>query len=523
MKLHLLSKTAICLGVVLLAGVAFAQTATVDFSAKSKPTNQMPFFSVGSDRAAIFLRDTHQRDLVALQKSLHFRYLRCHGIFNEEMDVVKRNADGTIAYNWKKVDEFIDRLKKVGIRPFVEFGYMPEALARGKDTVFYYRGNSTPPKSSSEWADLVKNFLLHEIQRFGMKEVRQWFFEVWNEPNLNYFWRGTQQEYFEFYEVTARAVKGVDAKLPVGGPSTAGLGWIKEFLAFCSKKQVPIDFVSSHHYGATQGFVDPDGKSKTILDVRPEALYADLIRARAEIRSSALPNLPFYISEWGPSYSQVDPIHDNYICAAWILDKLQKSRDSVDGMSYWAFSDQFEEGGPQNDPFPGGFGLLNYDGLRKPGFFAYQFLAKLQKNSYQTNDDHLLASKSGDNIALVTWNYTEPRITKPNNPLFHEDIPPTNLPDKVITLRGLRPGSYDVRMTCVGYERNDVHAAYRASGSPKGKGASLPPPIQEKLRAATTGDPLKTDKITVGSDGRASLTVPMRTNDCWLIELSRSL
>ena len=520
MSFHRISKIIIALG---LASTTFAQTtSTVDFAAKPKPTSQMPFFSVGSDRAAIFLRDTHQRDLVALQKSLHFRYLRCHGIFNEEMNVVKRNPDGTIAYNWQKVDKFVDQLKATGLRPFVEFGYMPEALARGKDTVFYYRGNSTPPKSPTEWADLVKNFLLHEIQRFGIKEVRQWFFEVWNEPNLDYFWRGTQKEYFEFYDVTARTVKSVDAKLPVGGPSTAGLGWIKEFLTYCSEKHVPIDFVSSHHYGATQGFVDPDGKSKTILDTRPEALYADLIRAREDIRKSPFPKLPFYISEWGPSYSQVDPIHDNYICAAWILDKLQKSRDSVDGMSYWAFSDQFEEGGPQNDPFPGGFGLLNYDGLRKPGFFAYDFLAKLQKNSYNTNDDHLLASKSGDNLALVTWNYTEPKITKPNNPLFHEDIVPSNLPDKVITLKGLRPGSYVLKMTCMGYERNDVYAAYRALGSPKGKGAGLQLPIQEKLRAATTGQPMKTDKVTVSKDGQATLTVPMRTNDCWLIELTRS-
>lgn len=522
MKLFQTTKNAGALATLLLTCATFAQTSFVDFTGKPKPTSRMPFFSVGSDRAAIFLRDTHQRDLAALQQSLHFRYLRCHGIFNEEMGVVQRDQNGTLSYRWDKVDEFIARLKKVGIRPFVEFGYMPEALARGKDTVFYYRGNSTPPKSMKEWADLVTAFLNHSINNYGLNEVRTWFFEVWNEPNLDYFWRGTKQEYFEFYEATARAVKNVDAKLPVGGPSTAGLGWIKEFLTYCKDKQVPIDFVSSHHYGATQGFVDPKGDSKTILDTRPEALYADLIRAREEVRSSPYPKLPFYITEWGPSYSQVDPIHDNYICAAWILDKIQKTGTSVDGMSYWAFSDQFEEGGPQNDPFPGGFGLLNFDGLRKPGFFAYDFLAKLKKDAFKSNDDRLLASKSGDNVVLVTWDYTEPNIIKPNNPLFHEDIVPTTLPDKTISMKGLVPGRYEVKLTCMGYERNDVHAAYRALGSPKkGQGASLPPAVQNKLRAATTGKPFKKLTITVGTDGYANLTVPMRTNDCWLIEIQK--
>jgi len=502
------------------AAVCLGQAeSTVDFSAKSRPTNLMPTFSIGSDRAAIFLRDSHQRDLKALQDSIHFRYLRCHGIFNEEMGVVTRDTSGKLVFHWEKVDTFIDRLKDVGIRPFVEFGYMPEALAKGKDTVFWYRGNSTPPKSSQEWAALLSEFLNHEIKRFGIGEVRKWFFEVWNEPNLDYFWRGTQQEYFDFYAVSARAVKAVDSRLKVGGPSTAGLGWIKEFLGYCKLKKAPIDFVSSHHYGATEGFVDPNGRGHTTLDTRPEALYADILRTRQDIKSSPFPKLPFYITEWGPSYSQVDPIHDNYICAAWILDKLSKSAPAVDGMSYWAFSDQFEEGGPINEPFPGGFGLLNFDGLRKPGFFAYSFLARLQNRTYGSNDPKLIATKDGQKVALVTWDYTEPKPTEPNNPFFHGDIVPTELPIKTIQLAGLNPGQYRVKRTCVGYMKNDVFGEYRKLGQPKGKGAHLPEDTLRRLKAATMGEAELQPNLTVPSSGIGTLAVPMRTNDCWLIEL----
>lgn len=494
----------------------------VDFSAKPTKTSEVPFVSVGSDRAAIFLRDMHQRDLAALQREMQFKYLRCHGIFNEEMDVVRREADGTLKFNWTKVDRFIDRLKAVGIRPFIEFGYMPEVMASGRETCFYYRGNTTPPKSQTEWGQLVSEFTKHEIQRFGIKEVREWYFEVWNEPNLDYFWRGTQADYFKLYETSARALKAIDPKLRVGGPGTAGLGWIKEFLDFCHQNNVPVDFASTHNYGATQGFVDPDGKSQTILDTKPDAVYAGFAWIRSVVKASKYPKLQLFITEWGPSYSQADPVHDNYICAAWILEKLSKSLPHTDGMSYWAFSDQFEEGGPVRTPFHGGFGLLNYDGLKKPGFFAYKFLSELKRQQFPSSDERTIATKAGDQVSLVTWDYTEPVLTEPNNPFFHKDQKPRTLANKVIELVGLTPGYYRLEATPAGYMQNDVFGAYLALGKPKGDGPSLPASVQDKLRAATLGKPTVIRTVQASSSGLLTLELPMRTNDCWLVKLSRN-
>ena len=504
----------------LASSLAFAQV-SVDFGAKPTKTSEVPFVSIGSDRAAIFLRDIHQRDLKALQKEMKFKYLRCHGIFNEEMEVVKRNADNSLSFNWTKVDGFIDRLKEVGIRPFIEFGYMPEPLASGKETCFYYRGNTTPPKSQSEWAQLVSEFTEHEIKRFGLKEVRQWYFEVWNEPNHDYFWRGTQADYFKLYETTARAMKAIDPKLRVGGPGTAGLGWIKEFLDFCSQNNVPVDFASTHNYGATQGFVDPDGKSQTILDTKPDAVNGGFAWIRSVVKSSKYPKLPLFITEWGPSYSQADPVHDNYICAAWILEKLSKSIPHTDGMSYWTFSDQFEEGGPVRTPFHGGFGLLNYDGLKKPGFFAYKFFSELKNQQYPSSDERTIATKSGDNLTLITWDYTEPILTEPNNPFFHKDQKPKTLQNKVIQLKGLKTGRYHLELTPAGYMQNDVYGTYLALGKPKGDGPSLDKATQAKLRSATTGRPTVSKTLETDPSGTIRLELPMRTNDCWLIKLNR--
>jgi xylan 1,4-beta-xylosidase len=172
----------------------------------------------------IFLRDEHQRDLKVLQAVDRFRYLRCHGIFNEEMRIVTRSADGSLQYDWTNVDRFIDQLAAVKLRPFVECGFMPTALASGEKTIFWWKGNVTPPKSQQEWGAFIRAFANHEISKRGLQEVRQWYFEVWNEPNLDGFWTGGQSGYFELYTTTARALKKVDDHLRVGGPATVHHG-----------------------------------------------------------------------------------------------------------------------------------------------------------------------------------------------------------------------------------------------------------------------------------------------------------
>lgn len=494
-------------------------TINVDLSRPTIARSQVPTFSVGSDRAIIFLRKEHQRDLKVLQKSIGFRYLRCHGLFNEEMKIVKRDADGKITYDWTKVDQYIDQLRAVKLRPFVELGFMPEPLASGKTTIFYWRGNVTPPRSQDEWAALVTAFLHHQIERLGTAEVRKWFFEVWNEPNLDGFWTGKQNGYFELYATSAKAIKAVDSHLKVGGPATAGMGWIPELLDYCSKNAIPIDFVASHSYGATEGFLDEHGRGRTMLAPSPDSLREEFARAKTDIQNSPFPKLPLYITEWGPSYSPRDPIHDNYICAAYILEKLRNSEGLVDGMSYWAFSDQFEEPGPPNTPFHGGFGLMNVDGLKKPGFFAYQFLAQLGKTEVPTNSRRCIVSTKGIETKALVWNFAQPAQDSPNNPYFHQDLKPKPLEDIVLKFSGLRPGTYSLTRVGVGYMRNDVYGAYMALGSPHDKGPHLDSDHVKKLSNSVNGKPEVLADVIVGSEGRCEVRLPMRTNDVWLVTL----
>jgi xylan 1,4-beta-xylosidase len=311
----------------------------------------------------------------------------------------------------------------------------------------------------------------------------------------------------------------VDVKLRVGGPATAGMGWIPELLTYCKDHEVPIDFVSSHSYAATEGFLDAQGKGKTTLVTTRETLVAEFTRARRDIQRSAFPNLPLFITEWGPSYSPRDPIHDSYVCAPFILEKLKQCEGIVDGMSYWAFSDQFEEPGPPQEPFHGGFGLMTVDGLRKPAFFAYQFLGKLYEAQIPVDAPRVIATKDGAKVRVLLWDYQPPKADAPNNPFYTRDLPATALPEAVLTFSGLPVGTYTASRIGTGWHRNDVYDAYLALGKPPGRGAHLPADVLSKLQEASSGNAEALPDVVADATGAARILLPMRTNDVWMLSL----
>jgi beta-xylosidase len=185
-----------------------------------------------------------------------------------------------LLYSFLNVDRVFDFILSIGMRPFVELSFMPKAIASGKKTVFSYQGNVTPPKSLRAWAVLVRKLASHWIKRYGRAEVREWFFEVWNEPNLKAFWTGTKDDYFELYGTTAAALKRVDPLLNVGGPATAKDAWIPEFLQMCSRECVAVDFVSTHHHPTdgrccnTAIVIDWSKYLNRILELNPAARFA---------------------------------------------------------------------------------------------------------------------------------------------------------------------------------------------------------------------------------------------------------
>jgi xylan 1,4-beta-xylosidase len=492
----------------------------VDVNRLKGPLNHAFQFSVGSDRALIHIRPEHQRDLRFVRDTCGFEYMRFHGLLNEEMHPVKVGADGKISYDWTNVDKVYDFLRELGMRPIVELGFMPEPLASGKQTIFWWKGNVTEPKSYDQWADFIEHLARHLTQRYGADEVRKWYFEVWNEPNLDGFWPAGQAAYFKLYTYSARAIKKVDPAYRVGGPATAGYGWIRETLDYCAQNDVPIDFIATHAYGATEGFLDEQGRGHTMLAPSPDSVIDGLPRVLAAIRHSKFPNLPVLVTEWGPSYSPRDPVHDSYFCASWILNRLRRLPPGVKAMSYWTFSDQFEEAGLPDKPFHGGFGLLTMQGLPKPAYFAYHFLDELGNTELACEDANVWACRNDQGtVQVLLWDYTHPEQDSPNAQFFARDWPTKPTAPVCLSLANLAPGEHTVNVTRVGYRHNDVYTAYLDLGSPAGQPGKpwlLTNEDLAKLRKSCAGKP-EMRKIAVGHDGALTLDLPMNENDVYLI------
>lgn len=495
----------------------------VDANQERGPLNHAFRFCVGSDRAIIHLRPEHQRDLRYVKETCGFEYMRFHGLLNEEMKVVQLSANGKLTYDWTNIDSLFDFLVgELKIRPIVELGFMPEALASGPQTIFWWKGNVTAPKSYDEWESLVENLTKHLTERYGADEVRHWYFEVWNEPNLDGFWPAGQAEYFKLYEHSVRAIKRVDPAYRVGGPATAGFGWIKETLDFCTQNDLPIDFIATHAYGAMEGFLDKDGRGKTMLAPSPQSVIDGLPNVLTAIRSSKHRDLPLLVTEWGPSYSPRDPVHDSYFCAAWILHRLRQLPAGVEAMSYWTFSDQFEEAGIPDKPFHGGFGLLTMQGLPKPAYFAYRFLNQLGDTELQCDDANVWACRNQQGgVQVLLWNYTQPHQDTPNAQFFARDWPAKATAPVRLAVANLTQGEHVVSVTRVGYRHNDVYTAYLDSGSPRGKSAQpclLPDDVLAKLRNACTGIP---ERRTVSTDQHSLLSIdlPLKENDVYFVAI----
>jgi xylan 1,4-beta-xylosidase len=518
-----LAAVAVAAGSTMAASEVASRTIEVDAKQVKGPLNRAFCFSVGSDRAIIHLRPEHQRDLRFIKQTCGFEYMRFHGLLNEEMHVVKQRENGELYYDWTNIDRVYDFLvRDLKIRPIVELGFMPEPLASGHQTIFWWKGNVTSPASYPQWADLIEQLTRHLTERYGADEVGKWYFEVWNEPNLDGFWPAGQAEYFKLYETSVRAIKRVNSSYRVGGPSTAGYGWIKETLDFCAHNDVPIDFISSHAYGATEGFLDETGKGHTMLAPSPDSVIDGLPDVLSAVQRSRWPNLPVLVTEWGPSYSPRDPVHDSYFCAAWILQRLRRLPNGVAAMSYWTFSDQFEEAGIPNKPFHGGFGLLTMQGLPKPAYFAYRFLNELGDTELRCNDSNAWACRDQrGGVQVLLWDYAQPHQDTPNAQFFARDWPSKPAAPVRLTVNNLTPGGHTVSITRVGYRRNDVYTAYLDLGSPSGlsnEPCLLPDAVVEKLRAACSGTP-EVRQIMVDQTGILTLDLPLNQNDVYLVNV----
>jgi xylan 1,4-beta-xylosidase len=493
------------------------RTILADLESTNGPVDRFFDLSVGSDYPGTLIRDDSQAQLKTTTDELGFRYIRFHAIFHDVLGTVK-TANGKTVYDWTKIDELYDDLLARHIRPFVELGFTPQALATSPASIFFWQGNTSHPNAGG-WRDLIDAFTRHIEARYGKDEVRSWFFEVWNEPNLSGFFEGADPKaYFELYDLTAETIKAVDPVLKVGGPSTAGAAWVPEFLAHVKQSGAPVDFVTTHAYGVLGGFLDEYGQSDTKLDPSPDAILGDVRRVRAQISASSYPELPLYFTEWSTSYTPRDAAHDSYISAAYILTKLKGAQGLLQGMSYWTYTDLFEEPGPPTAPFQGGFGLLNPQGIRKPAYFAYKYLHALDGDTITASDAQAMLSTKDGNFTGLIWNFEQPDQHISNRPFYTKPVPAH--PAASVKLRVIHlpsNASYRLEVYRTGYHANDAYTGYLEMGSPK----TLSSEQLARLNNLTRDLPETQKMVEIGSDGTAEIEIPMNSNDVVLVKLMR--
>jgi xylan 1,4-beta-xylosidase len=408
----------------------------------------------GSDRAVVGLRQQWLSDLELVKKTIGMKSVRFHGLFNDEMGVW---PSGPKQPNFLYVDMVFDAMLDRGIKPLVELSFMPGALASGTNTAFFYKGNSTPPKEMAQWGELIRALASHCIGRYGIEEVAIWNFEVWNEPNLKYFWAGTKEQYFELYKCAAIALKGINKRLKVGGPSTAQTAWVGDLLEFCASQQVPIDFASTHVYpDDPQAKLFGEGAHYPLEEVMPRALTM----VRKQIKDSKFPDMPLYLTEW----CSQNP--------AFIAHTIKSTIGLADMMSYWTFSNVFEEQGVPKGFLNNGFGLLGMRGVPRPSYYAFSLLHKLGDIQLKSDEGPVLATRCKDgSLAILVWNLTPQapgQHSSMGDPLTQSSMAFDTKGETLsltLALDGVHPPTR-ARITRVDNTSGDFHHAYEAMGSP---------------------------------------------------------
>ncbi|MBU9712968.1 GH39 family glycosyl hydrolase [Evansella tamaricis] len=367
-------------------------------------------FCIGTGRLGLALQKEYIEHLKEVQEKINFDYIRGHGLLHDDVGIYREIEleDGSTEafYNFTYIDRIFDMYLDMGIRPFIEFGFMPKLLASGDQTVFAWKGNVTPPQDYDKWYDLIQAVVSHFIERYGLEEVLKWPFEVWNEPNLTNFWKDAdKEEYFKLYKVTSIAVKDVHPDLQVGGPAICGGAdeWITDFLNFCENESAPVDFVSRHAYTTAKPHkVTPEYYYQELFE--NDYMLKELKTVRELINASPFPDLPFHITEYNTSYSPINPIHDTTLNAAYLARILSEAGDYVDSFSYWTFSDVFEEADVPKSQFHGGFGLIGLNGIYKPTFHLFSFFNQLGVEQLHRDDNILVTRREDGSLAIAVWN-----------------------------------------------------------------------------------------------------------------------
>lgn len=469
-----------------------------------KHFNNNAVYCVGTGRLGLAIQKEYIDHLKIVQESIKFRYIRGHGLFCDDVGIYREEEINGVTkafYNFTYLDRIFDTYLEYGIKPFIEFGFMPEKMKTSDRTVFYWKGNVSPPKSYKKWAELIEETLNHLIERYGRDEVTAWPVEVWNEPNIG-FWAGTMEEYFMLYDYSSRAVKKVDPRIQIGGPAICGIEterWLRAFFEHCIRNESPLDFITRHCYTAKEPEKCGHYIYHTIND--PTYMIDELKETRRIMQDyPQISSMPLHITEFNSSYVPVCPVHDTDFHAAYIARILSEAGEYADSYSYWTFSDVFEEADVPRSVFHGGFGLVALNSIKKPSFYAFVFFSNAGEQLLY-RDNNLVVTKKGDRYVIIAWSWHDMRDNQtPPDENYLLSLPSTG--KQAILIKKEVGGSY---------------ANPLQTWSNMGKPRSLS--REQLIILQKSAEPLQTDAKIYEQDGVYDIEVTISCNHLCMLEI----
>jgi xylan 1,4-beta-xylosidase len=488
------------LAAMLAGGGALAQPVSINVDLTHKLAPYRPVYAwFGYDEAnfttghdgKILLRELHDLSPVPVHVRAHHLFTTGDGTAElkwSSTNVYREDANGKPIYDFTILDGIFDEYKAAGVVPMVELGFMPKDLTSGtNDYQVHYPGRTTaggvqaPPKNYAKWQELVRMVTAHLVQRYGADTVRGWYFEVWNEPDIDY-WHGTPEQYWQLYD---SAVAGVRAALPgalVGGPAATGPSidhaskFLDGFLTHVTQAKIPLDFISFHAKGMPR--ID---NGEVRMGIAKELRDVDI--GFEIVARHGMAKLPIILSEADPEgcaacSMKVNPangyrngtLYPSYTAAAYkgLLDLEARRKANLISMLSWSF--EFE-----NKDYFEGFRSLSTNTIDKPVLNFFRMAALMKGNRVSAVSDgavpldammangvgaapdiDALATASGREAAVMLWNYHDEEKSAASSPIS-------------VTVAGLPKSASHVLVTH--YRIDDTHSnaytVWKAMGSPQ--------------------------------------------------------
>ncbi len=395
---------------------------SIEINATSNKKKLKHYFKTftGVGRAKELLMEQVRTELATLQKEVGFQYVKFHGLLDDSMMLYNEDRSGNPYLTFHYVDEILDFLMSINLKPLIQFSFMPKLLAKNpSNTIFYHPSILSEPNSRDNWRFLITGLTRHFIERYGLEEVRSWLFTFWNVPYTSYFFGFDNDDtVYELYKITYDCVKRCDNRLMFGAPSYGSIDFTLseyyDFLKRCFDTDCPPDFYNIHCYPVEtastielvtlgKSTVKNETSDKMILSEDPDYLASTLNYVKE--RLAKYPKLPIYITEWASSASHRDWLNDTCYRSAYIVKNILENYDEANSFGNWCLSDTLEELPYDNELFHGELGLFAYHGIKKPAYYAFTFLNKLMDILIDSGEGYFITTNGRGDYVILLYNY----------------------------------------------------------------------------------------------------------------------